>query len=293
MSYPLHTSLSDAEIANFYRSHRSTGQQTRLVTLSDDALIKSGPHIYDEAENLKAASNILNPTVVKVPKVYRAFEYEGTQYMVMERIHARIVPDEETELLVEKVFSIVKYLWTLEHSVPGPLVGGMCKGSWWAGESPKFETLEELENWANGRLPDDGGVFKVGKREMVFCHLNLVAGNILVKAGNGPMEVYLVDWENAGWFPKGFEVARMEIAAARRNATRFERLLLGKVDSELSKREWREVKTVRMAWEGREDNQKDNRKDNRRDSRRLSTAAPRKGWRRRLPKWLVKRRKVA
>ncbi|KAK6526138.1 hypothetical protein TWF281_011174 [Arthrobotrys megalospora] len=277
--YPLlHETLTDDEIVDYYEAHTLTPPTSspnlrnkppssittsstnfrngRLVHLPPSAIIKSGLYVYDEALNLLAVSRILYKSVVRVPTVYRMFEKDGVGYLVMEYIPGRQLNLEDTEevnWLVEKVVGIVEYFWGIKNCVPGAVGGGVCRGYWWSSDFPRFEGVEGLEEWVNRRLLNGEKVWKLEDREMVLCHLDLVSRNILIVDEDGEKNVAVVDWESAGWFPKIFEIARLEAVVSNGGReVKFERKLLKRLVEMLGDegRDLELVEGIRRAWEG-------------------------------------------
>ncbi|EPS43746.1 hypothetical protein H072_2251 [Dactylellina haptotyla CBS 200.50] len=265
MEPPLHETLTDAQIAHFYESHIQFSQHDRIVSLSHEAIIKSGPFVKEEAENLIAASKILDWRVVKVPQLYRAFKYRRIWYMVMEQVHGRQGHKIPSEKLVEKMTPILGYFKTLEHATPGPLtgLGGVCRGDIWGvyEEAPVFEKVGELEQWVDRWLPDSYQSFEFKKRELVFCHMDLVAENIIINGEGNEESVYLLAWKSGGWFPRNFEVAELELAVEGREDLEFERLLAKRITKKICKDERKEIDAIKVALRGRElDQKKENKK---------------------------------
>ncbi|KAF3223149.1 hypothetical protein TWF679_004345 [Orbilia oligospora] len=245
----------------------------RLVLPPPRTIIKSGLYITDEAQNLQSASNILgNTSILKFPNLYRVFERHGMGYMVMEYIpgrHLNVDGEEEVDWLVGKVEEVVKYFWGLgKGEILGAIGGGRCRGYWWSSDFPKFEDREGLEEWFLKRLPAHGRQYlRMNRVDMVLCHMDLVSRNILiVESEDGEKEVAIVDWESAGWFPRMFKVARLDMVVSSRRGLqtasgdhnvissekemRFERKLLEKLKGMLDVEEIEMIEGVMRAWEG-------------------------------------------
>ncbi|KAF3279057.1 hypothetical protein TWF970_004167 [Orbilia oligospora] len=289
-----HQAFTDDEIIEYYEYHTQSSASSfiskclndtsipsntnnlrngRLVILPPRAIIKSGLYITDEAQNLQSASSILsNTSILKVPKLYRAFERHGMGYMVMEYIpgrHLHIDDEEEVDWLVGKAVEVVKYFWGLgKGDIVGAVGGGRCRGYWWSSDFPKFEDKKGLEEWFLERLQThEKQYLRINRVDMVLCHMDLVSRNILIIEGEDKeKEVVVVDWESAGWFPRMFEVARLEMVVSSRRGLptvsgdsnvissekemKFERKLLEKLKGMLDADEIEMIEGVRRAWEG-------------------------------------------
>ncbi|KAK6513202.1 hypothetical protein TWF506_009365 [Arthrobotrys conoides] len=181
--------------------------ETEDQSYSPSSIIKFGLYITDEAQE--------PPTSLEV------FERDGVGYMVMEYTrggHLDFNDEEEVEWLVTKVMEIVKYFWRLKGGVVGAIGGGRCRGYWWSSDFPKFDSVGGLEEWVRMILPlKERSGWGLYAKDMVFCHMDLASRNILIIEGEyGAKEVAVVDWERAGWFPRVFEVARLEMVVCSR-----------------------------------------------------------------------------
>ncbi|RVD89471.1 uncharacterized protein DFL_000478 [Arthrobotrys flagrans] len=80
-----------------------------------------------------------------------------------------------------------------------------------------------------------------------LCHLDLAPLNIIRKDDG---TLYLVDWESAGYYPEGFELAGLELKST--NATKFEYMLQEKLGEDLGADDntHTESKTILEAWLG-------------------------------------------
>ncbi|KAK6498906.1 hypothetical protein TWF481_011476 [Arthrobotrys musiformis] len=239
----LHETLSDSELAQLCSRPDRNKICFNVVKISDQAVVKFGTHIRrEEAENLRLARAVLDPKIVYVPQVYRTFKYERKYYIVMEYIDAIPILDSEYDDLAERVADVLKHLHSISGKIPGSLGGGISRGFLWESDFPNFRTIDQLEIWVNRRVKTHPKVsFK--DRDLVLCHPDVVPRNILRKSDGS---ICLVDWESAGYYPRCFEAAAMRLVNTA--TTRFENLLLERVQSGFGAEEVQMAKSVFEAW---------------------------------------------
>ncbi|KAJ6257622.1 hypothetical protein Dda_7409 [Drechslerella dactyloides] len=238
----LHEMLSDSELARLCYHPDRILLCGHVVKISDEAVIKFGPLRPEEAENLRLARAILDPDKVYVPRLYRFFEYQKTHYLVMEYIRGDPAPGSEYEHLAERVGDILKHFHNISSMVPGSLGGGISCGAWWRSDYPDFRTTEQLEDWVNRRLGTGLGV-SFGKCDLVLCHLDLAPRNI-IEMPNGSL--CILDWESAGYYPRFFEAAALLMT--NMHTTKFEKILLDRLQCDLEPDESRMADVVAEAW---------------------------------------------
>ncbi|KAK6516394.1 hypothetical protein TWF506_006304 [Arthrobotrys conoides] len=243
----LHEILTDAELAQLCHNEDRNLIDRNVVKISNEAVIKFGYCRPDpeEAENLRMAAAILDPiaTLVRVPKFYRYFTHESRSYLVMEYIEGRTPSESEYEALAEEMNGVLRHFRTLPTgSQPGPFNGGISRGYFWDRDRPNFQTIEQLEDWINTRLLVDPKV-SFQASDLVFSHLDVALRNIIRKADG---TLYLIDWEAAGYYPKCFELAALEMVNT--HSTRFECILREKIRKDLGAHESAKAESVTNAW---------------------------------------------
>ncbi|TGJ70087.1 hypothetical protein EYR41_006079 [Orbilia oligospora] len=240
----LHEILTDAELAQLCHNENRDLINPRIVKISNEAVIKFGQIRPEEAENLRIARAILDPTIIRVPEFYRFFIQRSESYLVMEYIEGRIPSESEYHVLAEQMNNVLRYFRSLFslNGRPGSLDGGISRGHFWKSDYPNFQTAEQLENWINKRVPIS---FKISFQncDLVFSHLDLAPRNI-IKKDDGTL--YLVDWEAAGYYPKCFELAAIQMT--NKYTTNFESILLEMIRKDLGARESTNAHCVMEAW---------------------------------------------
>ncbi len=175
-----------------------------VIKLSDRAVIKFGVGVKgEEADNLKKAHELLDPTIVRVPLLYRFFTHQLFGYIVMEYMEGRIIEPLEAPDLVSKVVRIVNHFGEIYGCKPGPLGGGVSRGLLWPeDEDILLNTTQDLEDFFNSRLRENHRKLILGDCRLVLCHLDIAPRNILW-LNNG--SICFLDWESAGFYPRSFE----------------------------------------------------------------------------------------
>jgi len=180
-----------------------------VIKISEEVVVKFGQGVSaEEAENQRKAFEILNKSVVRVPRLYHYFTRNNKGFLVMEYIHGEVFDSVSSQQL-HRIADILRYFSTLQRTSPGPLQPGVSRGLLWEenGE-PVFESVKQMENWLNYRLPDVEAKLALEQYPLVLCHLDLAPRNISwLEDGS----VCLVDWASAGFYPRFFEVCVLKI----------------------------------------------------------------------------------
>lgn len=123
----------------------------------------------------------------------------------MEDVKGKVIGPLKDDTAIEKVASVVKYLATFKHNIPGPLGGGISRGLLFSEtHDVNFGSLDGMEKWFNSRLFAHHPKLSFQGCELVLCHLDIATRNILLQVDGTS---YLVDssWTFAGYYPRLFE----------------------------------------------------------------------------------------
>lgn len=175
-----------------------------VVKISEEIVIKFGPGVCeDEAKNQQEAYELLDPKIIRVPRVHRFFSDEcGRGYIIMDYIEGRVV-DQLGPDHIKRLVRVLDYFGTLKRKTPGSLSGAPCRGLLWPEtEHLSFADIEEMENWFNSKLFPGQGKISFQTSDLVLCHLDLAPRNIIWQSD---CSFCLVDWASAGFFPRLFE----------------------------------------------------------------------------------------
>ena len=194
-----------------------------VLRISGHLAVKFGVHVKEaEAQNQRKAYQLLNPHIVRVPKVHDFFEHASKGYLVMEFIEGQTIDPLEDEALVKRLSDVLKSFERVSNYKSGPLQGNMATGCLWPeGESVQLNGIEDVECFYKSRLRKTEPTPALTDFSLVLCHLDFVPRNILwLHDGT----ICLLDWESAGFYPRLFEVCRQRIFMGQDG--KFNKLLL-------------------------------------------------------------------
>lgn len=178
---------------------------TKVLKLNEKLAVKFGFLLdEDEARNQAKAYEILDPGIVRVPRVYRYFKgLDKYGYIVMDYMEGETKASITESDQICAMSQILEHFNSIKSPKPGPLIGGPSY-CFLFGDSdpPTFSSLEDMENWFNVRLLDPGAKISFAGLDLVFCHLDLFPRNILWLDCHPPC---VVDWSSAGFYPRIFE----------------------------------------------------------------------------------------
>lgn len=233
-----HEDLSDSQIAElcFDPDRQIVGgllEGNLVVKLSEKVVVKFGSGVtVEEADNQRKAFELLDCSIVRVPRLYRYFTqsrshgYPPTGFIVMEYIHGEVLQSPITSSQIDQVARILSYFSSIYGQHPGPLQGGVSHGILWEENGkPAFQTVHQMERWLNVRLPDVESKLALQQCPLVLCHLDLAPRNI-IKLNDGSL--CLLDWASAGFYPRFFEVCILKIMEYSHG--NYELDLIGRMD---------------------------------------------------------------
>ena len=186
----------------------------RIIKASEQAVIKFGIGVTEsEANNQRGAYSLLDPSIVRVPQVYRFFTKGEYGYIVMEYVKGQVLIPLEDPHLIYRVAQILAYLATLSYHIPGPLMSGIPRGLFWPEtEEITFKTMRDVERYFNSRLAKGSLQLDLSRCSAVLCHLDIAPRNILWQRDGS---ICLLDWECAGFYPRILEVCAQRIISGR------------------------------------------------------------------------------
>ena len=186
----------------------------KVVKVSEQEVIKFGIGVTEsEANNQRGAYSLLNPSIVRVPQVYRSFTQGDFGYIIMEYIKGQVLTPLADQHLIYRVAGILTHMAKISYHVPGPLMSGIPRGLFWPEtEEITFKTMLDVERYFNSRLEKDSPQVDFGKSSAVLCHLDLAPRNIVLQEDGS---ICLLDWEYAGFYPRVLEVCAQRIIYGR------------------------------------------------------------------------------
>jgi thiamine kinase-like enzyme len=188
-----------------------------VIRLPEDAVVKCGFGVsHFEAVNQQRAYEILDPSIIRVPQVYRYFAKEDNGYLIMEYMNGQpisSVADPDTYL--KPMAEVLKYFEKLQRARPGPFHESIAFGQLWLDYDPIAPTsISDIEDYYNKRQLKNSTQLNLAGYSLVFCHLDIAPRNILVlKDGS----LCLVDWNSGGFYPRLFERSALAINVRKKN----------------------------------------------------------------------------
>ncbi|KAF1360754.1 kinase-like protein [Lizonia empirigonia] len=181
-----------------------------VVRISRDAVVKCGFGItQEEAENQAQAYYLIDPTIIRVPRVYRYFAHEGIGYIIMEFIDGEPLNSTEDLSTCEKIVKALAHFSRIQSHQPGPLGGGIARGLLWTeGDFISPTCTHDIENYFNTRQLKRHQKLELDGQQLILCHLDIAPRNIL-KLENGSL--CLIDWASAGYYPRSFEICTLRL----------------------------------------------------------------------------------
>jgi serine/threonine protein kinase len=188
-----------------------------VIPLSDQEVVKYGPGVkIEEYMNLKCAYQLLDPSIVRVPRPYRFFQNGDLGYIVMEYMKGTALGELTDASRIEKVGKALEHFFTFRSLQPGPLGGGVSRGLLWSeGTTTEYSfdgSTERLEHWFNRRIKHNGLSLSFQECDFVLCHLDIAPRNIVWLHEDS---LCIVDWASAGYYPRIFEWCLLDISRCR------------------------------------------------------------------------------
>jgi aminoglycoside phosphotransferase (APT) family kinase protein len=189
----------------------------RVIKISEKIAVKYGFGVTaTEAATQDFAYRNIDPSIARVPKVYRFFQDESDVscirgYLFMEYVPGRNLKDLDLDIhkdIVPRVADVIAHLGRIPGGhVPGPVGGGKPQGYLWGdyGTKAVFHSVADMNAWLNKRLVLRNESIDLTPYPLVLCHMDLCRRNMILEEDN--KSIWLVDWGHAGLFPRFFEVA--------------------------------------------------------------------------------------
>lgn len=181
-----------------------------VVRISTDAVIKYGFGITkEEADNQRQAYHLIDPTIIRVSRVYQYFARNDVGYIVMEFIDGEPLSSTEDVSTCEKIVKALAHFSRIQNHQPGPLGGRIARGLLWLECDFISPTCaHDIENYFNTRQLRRHQKLELDGQQFILCHLDIAPQNIL-KLEDGSL--CLIDWASAGFYPRSFEICTMRL----------------------------------------------------------------------------------
>ena len=198
-------------------SNKANGR--RIIKLSIDVVVKFGLGVtLQEARAQQLAFQKVGQNILRIPQVYRSFtrpdsKFRSTGYIMMENIDGFAIEhsDWQGQNLLHHVVAALNRLHSISSESPGSVSGGESHGVLWSeyGSQRAFRMVEDLEFYLNERLAYFKSTIRIRKEELCFCHMDASPRNFLLDTQG---RLCLLDWANAGFYPRYFELWSIEFA---------------------------------------------------------------------------------
>jgi serine/threonine protein kinase len=175
-----------------------------VIKISESAVVKFGFGVTQlEAQNQQQAYKLIDPTIIRIPRVYRFFTYRLAGYLVMEYIEGQLLSSvEDPAFYLPAMAHVLNYFEQFQDNKPGPFHGGVAHGQLWLDESIAPATISDIEDYYNQRQLRHSQKLKLKSYPLVFSHLDIAPRNVIVLKGGA---LCLIDWASAGFYPRLFE----------------------------------------------------------------------------------------
>jgi len=177
-----------------------------VIKISAAAVVKFGSSesMKVEAENQKEAFNLLDPAIVRVPRVFDFFIHEHQGYLVMEYVQGQLIQDLQA-VHHRKLTSILSHFQSISVHRLGNLSGrGRIYSCPFPDEGIFCDSIKSMTAWFNRRIIEKGMALAFDGCALNLCHRDLAPRNLLWQ-DEGDI-VFLLDWQTAGFYPPLFEL---------------------------------------------------------------------------------------
>lgn len=181
-----------------------------IIKVSNDVVIKCGVDFtQQEADNQKKAFQLIDQTIIQVPRVYRYVAWSNIGYLVMEYIDGEPLRTFDDPKICAAIGSFLDHFTYIRSDQPGPLGAGPARGILWeARDSISPSSIGDIENYYNTRQLQWHRHLDLQSFSLSLCHLDLAPRNVL-KLQEGSL--CLLDWASAGFYPRFFEIYTLRI----------------------------------------------------------------------------------
>lgn len=229
----LHT-YSDDELTRHIQESPRLDHHSSIFLLSANLVAKNyQPNLV---EDMTRAMEVAQQLGVRVPCIKRTIMFHGDTFCIMERIEGTTLEEAWTKLswfttikLGVHLRRFVRLLRSVTSSTAGSLASGECRSfyledrfslparsspevitsfiKFWAGfVSIRHAIKAAAQRAAQGSIRPMGFIPPTANT-LVFTHHDLAPRNIILDPSG---QLWLLDWDYAGWYPGYFEYASMQ-----------------------------------------------------------------------------------
>ncbi|KAL5345017.1 hypothetical protein ACLOAV_009970 [Pseudogymnoascus australis] len=228
---------SDEELAGYIRASPHHDSISRVSILSTNLVAKVSRPDTVHTEDITRAMEMAQQLGVRVPCIKRILTFDGTTFCVMERINGSTLNEAWTKLswfttikLGLQLRRFIHLLRLATSSTAGSLASGECRSfylkdrfglparsspevityfiKFWSGFSSLQHAIEAADHGvALGSKIHPNRFIPPTDTTLVLNHHDLAPRNILLDYSG---QLWLLDWDYAGWYPRYFEYAGMQ-----------------------------------------------------------------------------------
>ena len=220
---------SDTELVRYIIDSPSLASTSRVSLLSSNFIAKH--YNPDEVEDMIHATDIACKLGIRAPTTKRIIKNGPNAYCIMDRIPGKTLEDVWTHLswfttikLSLQLRRFVQHLRSLTSPVAGSLASGECRSFWledryglparcrpgdmeyffrfWINFTSMRKAMQAAEQ---REIPTPRQMLPA--EPFVFTHHDLAPRNLLLSPSG---ELWLLDWDLAGFYPVYFEYAAMQ-----------------------------------------------------------------------------------
>ncbi|OBT80095.1 hypothetical protein VF21_01071 [Pseudogymnoascus sp. 05NY08] len=221
--------LRDDDLLRHISQLRARSDNARVIEISESYVAKY--HSEDEIEDLAQAVAKAEALNVRVPYIKRVAKGDGRFECIQQRIHGRILMKSWTDIGWFMTFrlafnygecaGVCRSMWLDDRfSVPARALPSTISSivNFWHNlvsfRSEKAKSPEEhRQSCERPTQPEDN---------FVFTHHDLAPRNLMLETST--KNLWVVDWDDAGWYPRYFEFAGMRNFITPEEWGRFDRL---------------------------------------------------------------------
>ncbi|OAA57517.1 Protein kinase-like domain protein [Niveomyces insectorum RCEF 264] len=236
---------ADAQLSRFIREAPSLQHHEGILLLSDTHVAKR--YAADRAEDANEAIELACRLGVRAPAIKRTVEVDDITWCIMDKVAGVTLEEAWSELgllksivLALQLRAFIGILRSATSSTAGSLATGMCRSFWLEDRYrlPARATMNNIHAFINFWMDFVSLRREIRKtasqhRELpkhhhlspasglVFTHHDLAPRNILLHPSG---DLWLLDWDYAGWYPVCFEFAAMHNFNIPRKWNRWARI---------------------------------------------------------------------
>jgi serine/threonine protein kinase len=223
-------SYSDTDLAGHIHASPRLANSPSISLLSANLLAKR--YRPDLVEDTVRVVELARQLGIRVPHIKRVIEFNSNAYCIMERIGGSTLEEAWAQLgwrttikLAMQLRQFIHLLRSVPSSTAGSVATGECRSFWLddryslpARSSPEVitsfitfwvgfvSTRQAMKAAAQGSSHPQGYIPPTAKT-FVFTHHDLAPRNLLLDSSG---QLWLLDWDYAGWYPSYFEYASMQ-----------------------------------------------------------------------------------